>query len=118
MSHFNPLRRSPIKYKPRKHFESMPWRRPKIRLDGREMVNLRQDAFARSGGQCENAINDTGDRCPARVLWMTCDLAHIESRGRGGSDVLGNVLITCRNCHAEDHNGGRRLRPHKDWTIL
>lgn len=113
MTAFNPIRRSPIKPKPRQHKESMPWRRPKIRLNGKEMAALRQDAFVRSEGRCENAID--GQRCPERITWMFSNLAHLEGRGRGGSDELGNVLMTCLNCHDEDTQNRRRLQPHKDW---
>jgi hypothetical protein len=113
MSAWNPIRRSPIKPKVRQHKESMPWRRPRVRLDGREMAELRQNAFARSGGRCENSID--GKRCKTRITWMWSNLAHLESRGRSGSDVIENVLMTCWECHDADTQNRRKLTPHRDW---
>jgi len=112
---WNPIRRSPLKPKPRQHKESMPWRRPKIRLNGREMLELRQNAFARSQGQCENSVTEEKDRCPVRFHWGSFDLAHIVSRGRGGSDSLDNVLAVCRDCHFEDTRNRKKLVPHRDF---
>jgi hypothetical protein len=113
MSSWNPIRRSPIKPKAKQHRESAPWRRKKIRLDGREMAELRQNAFARSQGYCENSVK--GLRCSARIFWMTGQLAHLTSRGQGGSDEMKNVLFVCEKCHVEDTLNRRKLEPHRDW---
>ena len=110
---WNPIRRSPLKPKPRQHKESMPWRRPKVRLNGAEMLELRQNVFARSQGRCENSVD--GERCPTRIYWMTFHLAHMISRGRGGSDVPENVLAACEKCHDDDTKNRRKLKPHEDW---
>ena len=115
MNSYNPLRRSPLRPKPRPHRESAPWRPRKIRLNAQEMKELRQNAFARSGGQCENSVTPKGDRCPVRIYWGTGQLAHIVSRGRGGSDELKNVLMCCAECHLEDTRNRTKLQPHKDW---
>ena len=88
MTSWNPIRRSPLKKRPRAHKESMPWRRPKVRLNGKEMAELRQAVFARSEGSCENSVTSKGERCPARIYWGSFHLAHIVSRGRGGNDSL------------------------------
>ena len=113
VSNWNPIRRSPIKPKSREHKESAPWRRKKVRLSGPEMAQLRQDAFARSGGRCENAID--GLRCKTRIFWTYSHLAHLQGRGVGGSDELSNVLMVCPACHEEDTRKRRRLVPHPDW---
>ena len=118
MSNYNPIRRSPLKPKARQHKESMPWRRPKIRLNGSEMKDLRQSAFARSHGCCENSITPDGDRCPVRINWMNFHLSHIVSRGRGGSDSLENTLACCQDCHFEDTRNRRKLVPHRDWIAI
>jgi len=91
----------------------MPWRAPKVRLDAQGMKLLRQAVFYRSGGQCENSIE--GERCPKKITWMTFQLAHIVSRGRGGSDIPGNVLAACFECHDADTKNRRNLKPHQDW---
>lgn len=116
MNSFNPIRRSPLRPKPREHRESMPWRRPKIRLNGQEMKALRREAFARSEGRCENDIE--GQRCPTRITWLFSNLAHLVGRGRGGSDELSNVLMTCPKCHDDDTHNRRKLQPHKDWIAI
>lgn len=108
---WNPIRRSPLKKKAREHKESMPWRRPRIRLSGPEMAELRQEVFARSGGRCENAIE--GCRCASRISWGSFHLAHLESRGRGGSDTLENTLAACWECHEADTHHRRKLQPHE-----
>jgi len=113
MTNFNPIRRSPLKPKPRKVKVSAPWRAPKIRLDAEGMKQLRQSAFFRSKGQCENEVD--GKRCPKRISWGTFQLAHLISRGRGGSDVLVNVLAVDQECHAAEHRRGRKLKPHQDF---
>ena len=114
---FNPISRSPLHKHPREHKDSAPWRRKKVRLNGSEMKELRQNAFYRASGQCENA--PFGDaqksRCPVRIYWTNFHLAHIESRGRGGSDTLENVLACCPDCHFEDTRNRRKLVPHGDW---
>lgn len=111
MSHWNPIRRSPLKPKPRLHKES--WRSGRVRLNAQEMRQLRQEAFARSAGQCENSAD--GRRCATRINWSSFHLAHIVSRGRGGSDVVSNVLACCPECHWDSHHGRARLEPHQDW---
>lgn len=108
---WNPIRRSPIKPKPKPHRES--WRSGKIRLNGREMAQLRQDCFVRSRGFCENSID--GKRCLTRVNWVTGHLAHIQSRGRGGSDSKENCLFVCVPCHKADTLNRQKLQPHSDW---
>jgi hypothetical protein len=112
---YNPIRRSPLKPKAKQHKESAPWRRPKIRLNGYEMKELRQNAFARSQGRCENSVDDKRTRCPVKIYWMTFHLAHIVSRGRGGDDSLSNTLAACPGCHEDDTRNRRKLQPHADW---
>lgn len=108
---WNPIRRSPLRYKPRQHRDS--WRSGKIRLNGREMGELRQNAFARSEGRCENSFE--GKRCATRIYWGSFHLSHIISRGRGGSDIPSNVLACCQDCHDLDTRNIHKLEPHRDW---
>ena len=119
---FNPIRQSRPgsnkrwsfwKSKPKQAKVSMPWRAQKIRLDAAGMKQLRQQVFSRAEFQCENSIE--GKRCKSRIGWNTFHLAHIISRGRGGSDVPENVLAACWECHDEDTANRRKLEPHKDW---
>ena len=112
----NPLRRSPLRKKAKEHKESAPWRRKKVRLDGREMVELRQNVFARAAGQCENEFQ--GKRCKTPITWMMFDMHHMQSRGRGGSDTMDNCLAVCWSCHRLHHMGKLRIQPHIDWIAI
>ena len=102
---WNPLRRSPLRPKPREKKQSMPWRREKIRLDAKGMATLRAEAFHRSEGICECGRPECLARPMnlRRVTWYDGMLHHVVSRGRGGSDTLGNVQFITRPCHEEIH---------------
>lgn len=68
-----------------------------VRLKGPHMHALRTDVFERDNYTCQN--------CGAGVLWNTGHLAHIKSRGAGGSDTRENTRILCQGCHLiNDHN--------------
>ena len=111
MTHWNPLRRSALRPKPKQTKLSAPWRSPKVRLDAIGMRDLRILAYQRAAGQCENEVN--GERCKQMIWWTSFHLAHLVSRGRGGSDCLENVLATCPECHLAEHRQGRKLRPYE-----
>lgn len=100
---WNPLRRSPIRKKPRSERRSAPWRAPKIRLDAKGMAALRSEAYARSEGICEcnREICKQREMRLRRVTWYDGQLHHVISRGRGGSDTLENVIFVTRQCHDE-----------------
>jgi hypothetical protein len=116
MNNFNPLRRTPLKSKARKTRISMPSRRPKIRLDGQGMKQLREYVFNRSGAQCENSVE--GERCQSRIYWGSFHLSHIVARGRGGSDTPENTLACCWECHDNDTQNRVKLQPHRDWEAI
>lgn len=98
------------KPKPRRIIRKKPqksrtlWRSGRIIKKGHDMKQLRNEAFERSGGYCENQIHNP--RCPRRIFWDTFELHHITPRGRNGSDVLENVLALSRECHAMEHGQG------------
>ena len=82
-----------------------------IRLYGADMQALRLEAFERSGGRCEMQWNDR--RCDYPISFENFELAHVVSRGAGGSDTLDNVLCSCKwradghpGCHVLSHNTG------------
>lgn len=106
----NPLRRSPIKRKPRRSGVTKSGR---VRLDARGMYELRQNVLARSEYRCENDFN--GDRCRAPLTWMMFEMHHMQSRGRGGSDSMENCIALCMACHRMHHDGKIYVKPHKDW---
>jgi len=106
---FNPIRRSPLKPKPREHKESAPWRPPRIRLDAIGMAKLRSEAYERSQGICECGRPKCKHRPERlrRVTWYDGQLHHIVSRARGGPDSLENTQFITRLCHAEIHGSLR-----------
>jgi len=98
---FNPIRRSPLKPKPRNTKAPAPWHAPRVRLDSTGMARLRSEAFARSGGICECGREEC-QKLPERlrrVTWYDGHLHHIVSRARGGSDEISNVAFVKRECH-------------------
>lgn len=80
-----------------------------IRLKGKKLRKLRQDCYDRAMGLCE-AENDKGHRCRKAAPWsggvfVRGHMAHIKSRGAGGSDTLDNVLWKCPECHLQKEHG-------------
>lgn len=75
-----------------------------IRLSGRELENLRLACLQRDKGKCRECGARVSDSLPA---WhpLKYDMAHIRSRGAGGSDELGNVKTNCHECHMKAHSG-------------
>jgi 5-methylcytosine-specific restriction endonuclease McrA len=76
------------------------------------------DAFVRSGGQCEctrlcleHALKG---RCPRRLapfgrlfgLWQA---HHIVSQEAGGADSLSNCQLLCTECHQKTRSYGAKL---------
>jgi 5-methylcytosine-specific restriction endonuclease McrA len=83
----------------------VPGKLGRIRLRGEALADLRRACFTRDGWTCCD--------CPRRVSWATGHMAHIKSRGAGGSDVLDNVRTLCADCHAKEHNCGGHPCPPK-----
>ena len=76
-----------------------------IRRNGKDMALLRQIVFERDRYRCCD--------CGKPVSWDSGHLAHIQSRGAGGSDVPENLRTLCAICHAKDHNAGGKPCPSK-----
>ena len=70
-----------------------------IRVDGRDMEALRRFVFVRDKWMCRE--------CGAVCSWVTGHLAHIKSRGAGGSDTPDNTRLLCGDCHRHEHQHGR-----------
>ena len=89
-----------------------------IRLYGTDLKMLRTAAIVRSRGKCE--MERDGQPCNEPITWANSEMAHIVSRGAGGSDVLDNVLMSCKlrrdgkpGCHTLSHNSGGKPCPPK-----
>lgn len=81
-----------------------------VRLDEDEIGELREDCYHRDGGRCV----DCGERIYLEGYYpRRMEMAHILSRGAGGSDTLDNVQSKCGLHHTYEHNGGRKVVPAK-----
>jgi 5-methylcytosine-specific restriction endonuclease McrA len=88
--------RSGASAKRRRERSGVPGWLGRIRLKGLAMADLRRQCFTRDGWKCVE--------CARPVSWATGHMAHIKSRGAGGSDVLENVRTKCAECHHAEHN--------------
>jgi 5-methylcytosine-specific restriction endonuclease McrA len=76
----------------------------RIRLKGPALEALRRRVFTRDKWCCCIC----GEPCG----WVSGHLAHIQSRGAGGSDTEENTRLLCAECHMKSHNcGGKPLAP-------
>jgi 5-methylcytosine-specific restriction endonuclease McrA len=69
-----------------------------IRLWGKDMEPLRTSVFLRDCLRCRE--------CGKDVTFATGHLAHIRSRGAGGSDTEENTRLLCGDCHRDEHQKG------------
>ena len=67
-----------------------------VRLTGKAIGALRAQCFKRDGYACVEC-KQHGE------FFNPLEMAHIKSRGAGGSDVLENVRTLCRQCHRAEH---------------
>lgn len=89
-----------------------------VRLYGLDLGRLREQCLERSGGQCEFQRGQS--RCTARISWDNFEMAHIVGHGAGGSDVIDNVMASCKwrrdgkpGCHTLSHNANGKPCPRK-----
>jgi 5-methylcytosine-specific restriction endonuclease McrA len=83
----------------------VPGKLGRIRLKGKPLEALRRRVFERDEWKCRE--------CGRPCSWASGHLAHIISRGAGGSDVEGNVRLLCNACHFREHNCGGKPLPRK-----
>jgi 5-methylcytosine-specific restriction endonuclease McrA len=77
----------------------------RLRLKGKALDALRVRVFERDGWRC--------CECFRFLSLVTGHLAHIKSRGAGGSDTEENTRLLCWACHHAEHNcGGKPLPPN------
>ena len=67
----------------------------RLRLKGQALEDLRRRVFTRDGWMC--------CECGRVCSWTSGHLAHIQSRGAGGSDTEENTRLLCGDCHRAEH---------------
>lgn len=80
-----------------------------VRLTGAALKALRRACWERDKGICQE--------CGGITFWwphfdgdpFAYDMAHVKSRGSGGSDTLANVRTLCHQCHMKQHAKGRKI---------
>jgi hypothetical protein len=93
----------------------IPGKLGRIRLKGEALAALRRQCFTRDGWKCTKIDNGKIIPCPCgrSVSWASGHMAHIVSRGAGGSDVIENVHTMTGECHMLSHNAGGKPVPAK-----
>lgn len=76
-----------------------------VRLTGRALAMLRLDCFIRDKGVCQVCGKAVYFQARFPGDPMAYDMAHIHSRGAGGSDCLENVRCLCHTDHMREHAG-------------
>jgi 5-methylcytosine-specific restriction endonuclease McrA len=79
----------------------------RIRLKGKPLEQLRLDRWTFDRGLCLKCGHPTYFEPRYDGDPEAYDMAHIKSRGAGGSDVLSNVETWCHRCHMRFHNTGK-----------
>jgi 5-methylcytosine-specific restriction endonuclease McrA len=75
----------------------------RIKLNSKDYSELRKKVWKKQNGLCAECgqwVKLDGD-----TIFNTAHLAHIKSRGSGGSDVESNVRILCPFCHLQIEHG-------------
>ena len=79
-----------------------------VRLYGADMKHLRWSCYTRDNGICQACGVMTGYEPRFDGDPIAYYMAHIKSRGAGGSDVIENVRCLCHRDHMKEHTEGRR----------
>src|SRR5271165_6655909 len=90
------------------------WRSGRVILKGQDMTALRWEVYHRAQGRCEVKAN--GRRCNKFAPFDGFghgELAHLDARGRGGSDTPQNTCWACRDCHRERLHVGPQFAPQR-----
>ena len=89
----------------------------RVRLTGENLKELRRACYDRDQGYCCECFNPVSDNLPE---WHPnrYHMAHLKSRGAGGSDSLDNVRTLCASCHMKEHAGrGGRKGPYREVAL-
>ena len=81
-----------------------------VRLAGRDMEELRNEASNRDNWRCVEAIGGNVYSPLGQYCEGPLELSHDIPRGRGGSDVIDNVHMRCNKHHRMRDNREVQLR--------
>lgn len=79
-----------------------------VRLTGQVLAALRYQCWIRDLCRCQECGAATHFQAFFDGDPLAYDMAHIQSRGAGGSDGLENVRTLCHRCHQKEHMEGRQ----------
>ena len=85
-----------------------------VRVTGKEMTALRENCLEVYDGVCGGGKNGPDGKpmgCGGHVNERHWHMAHIVGRGRGGSDVITNVVPTHPACHLVDLHNPKPVPP-------
>ena len=108
MPPYSSIKRSTKPIRPKKHAQVRVGKLGIVRLSGKAMRQLREDVYVRDKGMCQCGCG--------RVAYFQArfegdphayDMAHIVSRGAGGSDVMSNLKTMRHMCHMNEHAKGK-----------
>lgn len=70
--------------------------------------NVKDQAFRRSGGQCECRRSTHGHlgRCPTKISRHGAEYHHVVADSAGGADTLSNCEALCVSCHRKTQSYG------------
>ena len=87
-----------------------------VRLKGKALARLRVDCYTRDKGICQDCGIFTYFYPRFAGDPEAYDMAHIVSRGAGGSDFLSNIRCLCHACHMAEHSGHPILPKPREET--
>jgi hypothetical protein len=88
----------------------------KVRRFGPALTKLRRDCWNRDHGWCRTCQVATRYEPLFDGDPQAFDMAHIQSLGAGGSDVLENVQTQCHRCHMREHKEGQTVSMAEPWN--
>jgi 5-methylcytosine-specific restriction endonuclease McrA len=106
MPRYSSLKRSTKPIRAKKKPLVRVYKSGKVRLTGKKLTNLRWSCWIRDLRTCVECMQPTHFTARFPGDPQAYDMAHIQSRGAGGSDTLDNVVTKCHRCHMQEHTKG------------
>ena len=107
MPPYSSIKRSTKRIRPKKHAQVRVGKLGIVRLSGKALEQLRIQCWTRDLGNCQKCGHFTFFTPRFDGDPVAYDMAHIISRGAGGSDALDNVRTLCHRDHMNEHAKGK-----------